>query len=87
VVYHSHDYNEQENYERSKTEAQFFYEHFGYRLIQNEADVMRIINSLNKSDEAYAQEMRLSESVIKQQKILNKSRLEGYRDALQGQSL
>jgi hypothetical protein len=31
-VYHSHNYNSDETYARSKTEAAFFFEHFGYEL-------------------------------------------------------
>nr|CAA6828253.1 MAG: O-linked GlcNAc transferase [uncultured Thiotrichaceae bacterium] len=85
VVFHSHDYNESETYERSKIEAQFFYEHFGYRLVDSEAGVRQTIAALNESDEKYGRMLQLSENIIEQQKSLNKSRLEGYRDALPGQ--
>nr|CAA6828249.1 MAG: O-linked GlcNAc transferase [uncultured Thiotrichaceae bacterium] len=36
VVYHSHEYDEKEAFERNRTEADFFYEQFGYLLIEGE---------------------------------------------------
>ena len=82
VVYHSHDYDERENYERSKTEAQFFYEYFGYRLAGSEVEVQRTIDALNKMDEQYGNKLQLAEGEIERQKQLNRSRLKGYQAAL-----
>ena len=38
TVYHSHDYTPAETYARSKTEAGFFYSHFGYQLGTGDPD-------------------------------------------------
>lgn len=38
TVYHSHDYTPPETYARSKTEADFFYRHFGYQLGKGRAE-------------------------------------------------
>ena len=38
AVYHSHDYTPTQTYARSKTEADFFYRHFGYQLGRGSAE-------------------------------------------------
>jgi len=39
TVYHSHDYTEEEEYDRAKTEAFFFLKYFGYELGQNRLEI------------------------------------------------
>ncbi len=82
VVYHSHDYNEQENYERSKTEAAFFKKYFGYELVSDRYGINKTIAALNQADEIYGRENLVADEVIEHQKKLNQARLTGYRDAL-----
>lgn len=38
AVFHSHDYDEKQTYERARTEAEFFKEHFGYVLCDLQQD-------------------------------------------------
>ncbi|TXH66902.1 MAG: glycosyltransferase [Thiothrix sp.] len=78
VVYHSHDYNEQETLERSQIEASFFYKQFGYILLSGKAAYRKTLQALNTQDTAYAELNGLSAESLKRQLALNEARLKGY---------
>ncbi|MFC3051710.1 rhamnosyltransferase WsaF family glycosyltransferase [Kordiimonas pumila] len=80
VVYHSHDYDENETYERSKIEAAFFSHFFGYTLIKNEEQLQKTIESSNQHDENWGKENKVSQADITIRKSLNASRLKGSFD-------
>lgn len=78
IVYHSHDYNEQETFERSQIEANFFYKQFGYVLLAGQSSYLKTLTALNKQDTFYADLNGLSEEELKKQLALNEVRLKGY---------
>ena len=78
LVFHSHDYNEQETFERSRIEANFFYQYFGYILLSGQGAYVRTLEELNTQDRLYAQLNALSEESLNKQLLLNEARLKGY---------
>lgn len=78
LVYHSHDYVEQETFERSQIEANFFYQQFGYVLLTGQAAYTKTLNALNKQDTLYAELNGLSAEALNKQLALNEARLKGY---------
>ena len=78
LVYHSHDYNEQETFERSQVEATFFYQQFGYVLLAGKAAYMKTLSALNKQDTWYADLNAIHPAELKRQLALNEARLKGY---------
>ncbi len=78
TVYHSHDYDEAETFERAATEAAFFYEHFGYVLIEDEAALERTIADLNAADAGWGRAHGVDEDEIAARQKLNKARLKGF---------
>ncbi|HPY40288.1 MAG TPA: glycosyltransferase, partial [Thiolinea sp.] len=77
-VYHSHDYDQQQTFERSQIEAKFFYEQFGYLLLAGPSAYAKTLQALNKQDRLYAELNGLDEKELKQQLSLNEARLQGY---------
>ena len=80
VVYHSHDFNPTETYDRSLTEAAFFKHFFQYRLIKNEQELVKTLADLNRYDETWAKENGLSDAEISERWQQNEARLRGYLD-------
>lgn len=78
VVYHSHDYTEQETFERSQIEANFFYQQFGYLLLAGQTSYLKTLNALNKQDRLYVELNGLSADELNKQMALNAARLKGY---------
>ena len=78
VVYHSHDYTEQETFERSRIEANFFYQQFGYLLLAGPTAYLKTLTALNKQDRLYAELQGLSADELTKQMALNAARLKGY---------
>lgn len=78
TVYHSHDYDERETFERSQIEANFFYQHFGYVLLAGQAAYSKTLEALNKQDSLYAELNGVSEAQLKKQLGINEARLKGY---------
>lgn len=78
VVYHSHDYAEQETFERSQIEANFFYRQFGYLLLVGQSAYLKTLNALNKQDSLYADLNGVSAEALNKQMALNAARLKGY---------
>jgi len=83
VVYHSHDFDEAENYDRNKTEAAFFKHFFGYTLIKNEAAMVKALEDQNAYDEKWGKGHKLPKAEITARKAQNKSRFQGYLDGYQ----
>lgn len=75
IVYHSHDYNYVENFQRSAIEAEFFLKHFGWKLLDQDPDLA--IASQNLYDETWARQNMVTESEILVQNQLNAARFCG----------
>ena len=80
VVYHSHDYDEAEQKERAKVEADFFKRYFDYDLA--DFDFASELPRLNSSDLRWAVRNGVSQSDIETKYKLNAARLLGYLEAL-----
>lgn len=78
VVYHSHDYDERETFERSQIEAKFFYRHFNYVLLAGQTAYGKTLQALNQQDRRYAELHGVSEEDLQAQLALNAARLKGY---------
>ncbi len=78
VVYHSHDYNPDQNFERSFTEAAFFKHFFGYELITSAAECEKNTQTANEHDRSWGKKRNLSEKEISKREQLNEARFKGY---------
>jgi len=78
AVYHSHDYDEQENFDRSQIESAFFKHFFGYELVKSTDDLSKIIESANASDQEWGEINGVSAEEISDREKLNEARLKGY---------
>jgi len=79
VVYHSHDYDEQETFERSRVEAHFFNQYFGYKMINRGAcSTEFILDRLNRNDIEWGKTNNLSDEEIFQKCSLNIAGIAGY---------
>ncbi|GHF18532.1 hypothetical protein GCM10017044_11320 [Kordiimonas sediminis] len=78
TVYHSHDYNADETYERSRTEAAFFRHFFGYILVEDEEKAAKALTALNERDQAYGQSVNMPQEDIEKQLALNAAHIQGY---------
>lgn len=83
VVYHSHDYDARETYERALTEALFFRKMFGYNVVSKNDDCLEVIESLNQRDARWAKIKGVSEKYLADQKRCNEARIQGYFSAIQ----
>jgi glycosyltransferase involved in cell wall biosynthesis len=83
TVFHSHDFDPEENYARNKTESAFFKHFFGYDLIKDEASLQETLMGLNEGDEKWGRDHGVPECDIEKQKALNEARLKGYLDGAQ----
>jgi len=86
-VYHSHDYDYEENYQRSKTEAEFFREVFGYNLLVCESKLRLSLSGLNKRDVTWGEKNGLPQDQIDHRLMLNQAHLLGWLDGTLGQNL
>ncbi len=80
IVFHSHDYTPQENYDRNKTESAFFKHFFNYDLISNEKQFEETLKALNTHDIEWGEKHELAQETIDAQVALNEARLKGYLD-------
>jgi glycosyltransferase involved in cell wall biosynthesis len=78
VVYHSHDFGEEQTFERSKTEGAYFRHFFGYTLMNNKKALASTLEKLNRHDEQWGVEHNISAEVIAARKRLNEARLKGW---------
>lgn len=77
VVYHSHDYGEEETFERTKTESAFFKHYWGYRLLKDEADLAKTLAAVNADDRRWGHAAGLPDDIIEERIRLNGARLRG----------
>jgi glycosyltransferase involved in cell wall biosynthesis len=78
VVYHSHDYDEAQTFERSRIEAAFFKQFFGYILMDDEGTLKKVLEGINGSDMQWARAHGVGEAELERQLRLNEARLRGY---------
>jgi len=77
AVYHSHDYDEKQTFERSVIEARFFAREFGWNVIDPREDIEVLIDNLNKGDADWGHKNHLDRSEIELRKRLNEARVRG----------
>lgn len=78
LVYHSHDYNYQETFKRAKTEKEFFWSCFGYKMVANRKQMEIDLAAINKRDIEYGKKKDLSMKEILHQLSLNRAKFEGW---------
>ncbi|MBO6505228.1 MAG: glycosyltransferase [Kordiimonadaceae bacterium] len=78
TVYHSHDYDEEETFERSKIESAFFKHFFDYELMKNEELLHDTIDAINHGDREWGFAHDVDDNVIDERMGLNIARLKGY---------
>ncbi len=78
VVFHSHDYDAKETFQRCKTEAAFFIKYFGYELMSSREAVTHALGGMNEGDQNWGRDRGIDAAVIAERKRLNQARLEGY---------
>ncbi len=78
IVYHSHDYDEAETFERSRIESAFFKHFFGYELMKDEETLEETVEALNAADARWARDHDVTQSETKLRQKLNVARLKGY---------
>jgi len=82
AVYHSHDDPPDVVEQRSYIEAQSFYEHFGYRLVQSRDAAVRDLDVQNRHDLAFAREHGVAREAVAKRLAQNKARVDGYLRAM-----
>lgn len=78
VVFHSHDFDEQETYERNRVESAFFNHFFGYELLKDKKELKKTLEMLNQSDNDWGKQHGVPKKEISERRRLNKARLEGF---------
>lgn len=77
-VYHSHNFNPDQTYERCKIEFDFFKNYFGYNIVKSFSSYDKLEKFLNENDKAYAKEHNISEEELEMQLLNNKAKAKGY---------
>jgi len=75
-VLHSHDYDAAQTFERARTEARFFMEHFEYELLKGALE--DALSGLNRADSEWGEANGVPAEEIARQMTLNGARLKGY---------
>lgn len=75
IVYHSHDYTFEENFERAVIEAAFFSKHFGWKVLSGSPE--DALAAQNRYDETWARANGLSQDEIQRQSSLSAARFFG----------
>lgn len=78
AVFHSHDYDPDENFERCQIESAFFKHFFGYELVKGTDNLEKMIESANTSDQEWGEVNGVSVQEISEREKLNEARLKGY---------
>ncbi len=78
LVYHSHDYDYQETFKRAKTEAEFFFACFGYKMVTDRKQMEIDLAGINRRDIEYGKEKGLKIKEIVYQLNLNRAKFEGW---------
>lgn len=87
-VYHSHNYGTDETYDRSKTEASFFFEHFGYELGGvTDAELLARVSQDRSSFLAWAANKSIDEAEIQLHISNIDAKQRGLRDGLRAAKL
>ena len=81
AVYHSHSYNVEETFERSKTEAAYFNEFFGYKF--GYGNIEQQIRNQDEHDIAWGKAHQVDDETIAAQLALNKAKFAGYRAGME----
>lgn len=79
-VFHSHNYNALQTYERAKIEKDFFEKYFGYDLIQEYSSYDEFVNTLNKIDKEYAEKSNITDDELEEKYKLNEAKAKAYFD-------
>jgi GT2 family glycosyltransferase len=82
VVYHSHDDAPELVEQRAYTEAKFYHERFGYRLVRSAAHAEQALAELNAADQSLARESSLPAPRLARRLAQNAARIDGYRRAM-----
>ena len=80
VVIHSHNFDYNEVYERSKIESEFHYTFFNFEHIESEKDLTHILEILNENDKQWGKQNKYSIHEISSRMALNEAQLRGYLD-------
>ncbi len=78
VVYHSHDYDAAETFERCETESAFFKHFFNYTLMKDEETLAITVKDVNEHDTKWAHRHGVSPEETDERKKLNEARFKGY---------
>ena len=77
-VFHSHNFDERQMYERSKTEAWFFKKYFGYSLTNSYTKYSDLESVMNQIDLKYAEQNGICETELSAQYKLNHAKAKAY---------
>lgn len=85
TVFHSHDFTPQEAYVRSRTEADFFYEYFGYELGEGSQDELEArLRSAQEALVGWARTNQVSADELERQQDITAHKYRGWRDGRVG---
>jgi glycosyltransferase involved in cell wall biosynthesis len=77
-VYHSHDYDYDETFERARVEGAFFEQAFDYQLVKSRAALEQGLAGLNRGDLLWARGEGLNEDVVRRRLLQNRAKFEGW---------
>ncbi len=83
TVFHSHDYDADETFERCRIESAFFKHFFDYELMKDEDVLIETIDAINKNDREWGLAHDVDEAAIEERMTLNVARLKGYLAGVQ----
>lgn len=78
IVYHSHDYDAAETFERAKTESAFFKHFFGYCLMKDAKTVEKTCRDFDKDDVRFAEVNDVPAEILEERRKLLRARFEGF---------
>ena len=87
VVIHSHNFDYNEVYERSKIESEFHYKFFNFEHIESEEDLTHILEIINENDKQWGKKNKYSIDEISSRMALNEAQLRGYLDGKNGDTI
>jgi glycosyltransferase involved in cell wall biosynthesis len=77
IVYHSHDYDENDTFSRAAVEGEFFLKNFGWHAVSPTANIDSLIRDLNNNDEEFAKKYDIDHVLLQKRFNLNKARVRG----------
>lgn len=81
TVFHSHDYNPEQTYKRSKTEGEFFHQYFGYELGKGtEEEIARNVAREQHQMELWGRRRQIDAAEIEMRKANIAEKYRGWRD-------